>query len=197
MALAVTGIALLVGHAQGCVKRQTSVTEVPAFDRSGFIRFSFAEVLEVLSPETVRVEDVRDGRIILRLAGVEAPVKDSMWFSVALSELRGLLDQERIVYYENPLQLDAEVVSAQLQVDTLDVNAYLLASGLARYRADGAFTERYRPISEEARVAGKGLWSGAPPASRPNNSVNPTVRPVTPRACARVAPVRPAGYAER
>ena len=30
-----------------------------------------------------------------------------------------------------------------------------------------------------------------------NNSVNPTVRPVTPRACARVAPVRPAGYAER
>jgi len=30
-----------------------------------------------------------------------------------------------------------------------------------------------------------------------NNRVNPSARPVTPRACARVAPVRPAGYADR
>ena len=30
-----------------------------------------------------------------------------------------------------------------------------------------------------------------------NPRVNPPARPVTPRACARVAPVRPAGYAHR
>jgi len=34
-------------------------------------------------------------------------------------------------------------------------------------------------------------------AMPPNNRVNAPVRPVTPRACARVAPGRPAGYALR
>ena len=38
------------------------------------------------------------------------------------------------------------------------------------------------------------LGCGTAPA---NYSVNPSVRPVTPRACARVAPVRPAGFADR
>ena len=33
--------------------------------------------------------------------------------------------------------------------------------------------------------------------AQPNTRVNPAVRPVTPRAYARVAPVRPAGYAQR
>ena len=33
--------------------------------------------------------------------------------------------------------------------------------------------------------------------SSPNNRVNATVRPVTRRACARLAPVRPARYAVR
>ena len=32
---------------------------------------------------------------------------------------------------------------------------------------------------------------------QPNNGLKLPVLPVTPRACARVAPVRPAGYAQR
>ena len=35
------------------------------------------------------------------------------------------------------------------------------------------------------------------PTAPPNKRVSPPVRPVTPRACARVAPGRPAGYARR
>jgi endonuclease YncB( thermonuclease family) len=148
-------VGLLLASAGGCAQRDAAATTVGPVD---FIRFRFAHVTEILTGDTVVVEDVNTGRVVLRLAGVEAP-EDLMWRTTAVEQLRTMLGDRRVIYYENPIQSDPQTVNAALQVESVDINEKMLSAGLARFRDDGSFTLKYREVAEEARVARRGLWA--------------------------------------
>src|SRR3990172_9006570 len=110
------------------------------------------------------------------LSGVAAPADGEAWCAESRERLRDLIDGQRIIYYKNPVQGETALVNATVMLHTRDVNEYLLRAGLTRYRDDGPFAQKYRAVAEEAQAAGRGVWGGEPPASRPNldNSRNLT-----------------------
>jgi hypothetical protein len=78
----------------------------------------------------------------------------------------------------------------------VNCNASKGTKNLAEWLAS-AYCKRRGIDRESVAVVIKEALHAGSVAAAPNQRVNASVRPVTPRACARVAPGRPARYAQR
>jgi len=126
-----------------------------------------ARVIAVLDGDTVlilhKAAGQRAGGLMkIRLAEIDAPEKDQAYGTASRSSLVGMVWHRQVRVH--PLALDKyERTVAQLEVNGLNVNEEMVRRGMAWEYSHYHSDRRYIALQNEARQAGRGLWTQVDP----------------------------------
>jgi len=127
---------------------------------------SLVMVVSVTDGDTIIV---REGEVdtTISLEGIDAPEPDQPYGSVASAYLRNKLPAGAIVTLVPKVVDDRDRMVGRILLGTEDVNASMLAAGMAwhYYRYDNRIS--YSALERTARLAGTGLWGSPVPPIAP------------------------------
>lgn len=121
-----------------------------------------AQVVYITDGDSLTVSLEGIGRIKLRLADIDAPEKRQAWGKQSRASLRELVGK-RVVHVDSRAVDQYGRTVAQVTLDGLDVNREQVRRGMAWAYAYRSEEKPYQASEDEARTAGRGLWSQPDP----------------------------------
>lgn len=120
-----------------------------------------AEVVYVADGDSLTIS--RDGRRLkVRLADIDAPEWDQPWGRQSRASLRELLDKRKVRMDSRAVDQYGRTI-AHISIGDRDINREQVGRGMAWSYAYRSTEHPYRDSQDEARAAGRGLWSQSDP----------------------------------
>ena len=143
-----------------------------------------ATVLEVITPDTLKVLLKDNSQATVKLIGVKAPVDNEYYAKESLEYTKNALTSKNInLEFDQKLTDDEHNILAYVWTNdgkTL-FNDELIVMGYAKTNLDEEdnvkFNEEFKRVEEEAKTAKKGVWGYVAPVYQTTTTKKPTVDP--------------------
>ena len=143
-----------------------------------------ATVLEVITPDTLKVLLKDNSQATVKLIGVKAPVDNEYYAKESLEYTKNALTSKNInLEFDQKLTDDDHNILAYVWTNdgkTL-FNDELIVMGYAKANLDEEdnvkFNEEFKRVEEEAKTAKKGVWGYVAPVYTQKTTTKPTVDP--------------------
>jgi endonuclease YncB( thermonuclease family) len=151
------GLLLVLMGCIGLVEEVTLPTEIALPEGET------AVVRSIIDGDTIEVE-LGGRQYRLRYIGVDTPERDEPYYAEATAVNRQLVEGQTVILVKDVSETDrfGRLLRYVYLQDGTFVNAELLRQGVARrvtFPPDVAQQEQFGQVQEEARLAGRGLWS--------------------------------------
>ncbi len=122
-----------------------------------------AQVLFVIDGDTIEVA-IDGAEYRLRYIGIDTPERDMPYYDQATRANRDLVQGQTVYLVKDVSEIDrfGRLLRYVYLADGTFVNAELVQSGYAQavtFPPDVAFADHFRQLQQEAREAGRGLWT--------------------------------------
>lgn len=124
------------------------------------------QVVEIIDGENLVVSTKNNGRLKVRLAGIDAPEKDQPFYGESTNNLSSMVRDKEVSIHTYKIDSLGRYVSKVLIGDQ-DIGLIQIRDGFAWHNRDKSESsteefDRYSFIESEAKSQKRGLWSGTP-----------------------------------
>ncbi len=121
--------------------------------------FFDAQVIEVLSGDTVVVNSIDDEQLTVRLAAIDAPEENQPFAEAAREILADFVGDEHILVLQTEIGQESDQIFGWIIKGELNINEYLVQRGYAWYDFRQLEDQRVADLQNRARSKRLNVWS--------------------------------------